>query len=124
VTQEFLPLLRESESGRIVNVSTTIGSLSDWKTTAVRVLSTLARLDEGRAEVAGFDVAQVSPTSLRWITADGCAPRSSAQSRPATDRWHTPGVELGDAYVAVGRDARRAERGCSGLVVRGRRLSR
>ena len=27
--QEFLPLLRASESGRIVNVSTTMGSLSD-----------------------------------------------------------------------------------------------
>jgi NAD(P)-dependent dehydrogenase (short-subunit alcohol dehydrogenase family) len=27
--QEFLPLLRESDSGRIVNVSTTMGSLSD-----------------------------------------------------------------------------------------------
>jgi len=29
VIQEFLPLLRESHSGRIVNVSTTMGSLSD-----------------------------------------------------------------------------------------------
>ena len=29
VIQEFLPLLRESASGRIVNVSTTMGSLSD-----------------------------------------------------------------------------------------------
>jgi NAD(P)-dependent dehydrogenase (short-subunit alcohol dehydrogenase family) len=29
VIQEFLPLLRESESGRIVNVSTTMGSLKD-----------------------------------------------------------------------------------------------
>jgi NAD(P)-dependent dehydrogenase (short-subunit alcohol dehydrogenase family) len=29
VTQEFLPLLRKSASGRIVNVSTTMGSLSD-----------------------------------------------------------------------------------------------
>jgi NAD(P)-dependent dehydrogenase (short-subunit alcohol dehydrogenase family) len=29
VTQEFLPLLRASDSGRIVNVSTTMGSLSD-----------------------------------------------------------------------------------------------
>jgi NAD(P)-dependent dehydrogenase (short-subunit alcohol dehydrogenase family) len=29
VTQEFLPLLRRSASGRIVNVSTTMGSLSD-----------------------------------------------------------------------------------------------
>ena len=97
VTQEFLPLLRESESGRIVNVSTTIGSLSDWKTTAVRVLSTLARLDEGRAEVAGFDVAQVSPTSLRWSTADGSPPdRALKAARPPIDgtrrvsSWATP----------------------------------
>lgn len=29
VIQEFLPLLRESDSGRIVNVSSTMGSLSD-----------------------------------------------------------------------------------------------
>jgi ABC-2 type transport system ATP-binding protein len=41
-----------------------LGHNGAGKTTAVRVLSTLARLDEGRAEVAGFDVAR-APAQVR-----------------------------------------------------------
>ncbi|MFF9778160.1 ATP-binding cassette domain-containing protein [Streptomyces sp. NPDC013978] len=37
-----------------------LGHNGAGKTTAVRILSTLARLDEGRAEVAGFDVVRDS----------------------------------------------------------------
>ncbi|WP_369193204.1 ATP-binding cassette domain-containing protein [Streptomyces djakartensis] len=37
-----------------------LGPNGAGKTTAVRILSTLARLDEGRAEVAGFDVVRRS----------------------------------------------------------------
>ena len=37
-----------------------LGPNGAGKTTAVRILSTLARLDEGRAEVAGFDVVRDS----------------------------------------------------------------
>jgi ABC-2 type transport system ATP-binding protein len=42
-----------------------LGPNGAGKTTAVRVLSTLLRLDEGRASVAGFDVAR-SPREVRF----------------------------------------------------------
>lgn len=44
-----------------------LGPNGAGKTTAVRILSTLIRLDEGRAQVAGFDVAAQSPLVRRSI---------------------------------------------------------
>src|SRR5919106_1335382 len=42
-----------------------LGPNGAGKTTAVRILTTLVRLDEGRAEVAGFDVAR-EPAEVRY----------------------------------------------------------
>jgi ABC-2 type transport system ATP-binding protein len=44
-----------------------LGPNGAGKTTAVRILTTLLRLDEGRAEVAGFDVAGAPTEVRRWI---------------------------------------------------------
>ena len=44
-----------------------LGPNGAGKTTSVRILSTLLRLDEGSAKVAGFDVATQAPSVRRSI---------------------------------------------------------
>ncbi|WP_053732267.1 ATP-binding cassette domain-containing protein [Nocardia sp. NRRL S-836] len=48
-----------------------LGPNGAGKTTAVRILATLLRLDGGRAEVAGFDVAGEAPQVRRHVALNG-----------------------------------------------------
>ena len=58
VIQEFLPLLRESESARIVNVSSTMGSLADQGDPPPRTTESWSRPTESsKAALNGITVA-------------------------------------------------------------------
>lgn len=61
-----------------------LGPNGSGKTTAVRILSTLLRPDDGRAEVGGFDVVHRAADVRRSIGPAGAVSgRTNDRSRPA-----------------------------------------
>ena len=92
VTKEFLPLLRESASGRIVNVSSTMGSLTDPSDPSSPYYGLVApAYQTSKAALNGFTIAlskALADTSIKvnsvcpgWVQTDLGGPRTARRHR-------------------------------------------